>query len=54
MAAILSATSTPFRKANHMVHLDPDEYNSIVGRSFVSMLLRLANTLVKERTGVLR
>lgn len=36
MAAVLSATSTPFRRASHMIHGDPDEYNSIVGQSFVS------------------
>ena len=39
MAAVLSATSTPFRKASHMVHGDPDEYNGIVGRSFVSTFI---------------
>lgn len=35
MAAILSSASSPFRKASQILHSDPDEYNSIVGKSFV-------------------
>ena len=38
MAAVLSAASTPFHRASHMVHGDPDECNSVVGQSFVSLL----------------
>lgn len=39
LAAVLSAAASPFRKANHMVHGNPDEYNGIVGRSFVSVII---------------
>lgn len=36
IAAVLSATSTPFHRASHLVHGDPDECNRVVGQSFVS------------------
>lgn len=38
MAAVLSAPTSPFRRANSLVHEDPDQYNAIVRDSFVSCL----------------